>query len=87
MTIFFTILVRARNCLLEPAKEWDHVILSANLVDDKKLQQEYLDYHATQFDKWPELSKGFCNADFQQLVIYRNGRQLMLIISIPKEQI
>jgi hypothetical protein len=75
---------RQRNCLLEPAKEWDHIILSAHLVKDQKMQKEYLDYHATQFDKWPELSKGFCNADFQQLVIYRNGRQLMLVISIPK---
>ncbi|MDQ7948431.1 MAG: right-handed parallel beta-helix repeat-containing protein [Pedobacter sp.] len=75
---------RQRNCSLTPAKEWDHVILSANLVNDEKLQQEYLTYHAEQFNKWPELSKGFCNAEFQQLVIYRNGRQLMLIISIPK---
>jgi hypothetical protein len=75
---------RQRNCLGELAKEWDHIILSANLVKDEKMQQEYLDYHATQFDKWPELSKGFCNAEFQQLVIYKNGRQLMLVISIPK---
>lgn len=66
------------------AKEWDHVILTANLVADKKLQQEYLDYHATQFEKWPEVAKGFCNAGFQQLLMYRNGRQLMLVISIPK---
>ncbi len=75
---------RKRNCKLDTAQEWSHIILSANLVKDEKMQQEYLDHHATQFDKWPELSKGFCNADFQQLVIYRNGRQLMLIISIPK---
>jgi L-rhamnose mutarotase len=69
---------------LEPVKEWDNIILSANLVKDEKLQSEYLDYHKTQFEKWPELSKGFCNASFQQLVIYKNDRQLMLIISIPK---
>jgi len=75
---------RKKNCGLEPVKEWDHVILSANLVADEKLQKEYLDYHKTQFEKWPELSKGFCNADFQQLVIFKKGRQLMLIISIPK---
>jgi hypothetical protein len=66
------------------AKEWDHVLLTANLVADTKLQKEYLDYHATQFEKWPEIAKGFCNASFQQLLLYRNGRQLMLIISIPK---
>lgn len=48
------------------------------------MQKEYLTYHATQFEKWPEVAKGFCNADFQQLRIFKNGRQLMLVISIPK---
>ncbi len=66
------------------AGEWTHILLTANLVADKKGQQEYLDYHATQFEKWPDVSKGFCNADFQQLLIFRNGRQLVLVISIPK---
>jgi len=65
-------------------KEWDHILLTCNLVADKKMQAEYLNYHATQFEKWPELSKGFCNASFQQLLIYKNGRQLVLVISIPK---
>ncbi|MGF1925557.1 MAG: hypothetical protein ACQUHE_15380, partial [Bacteroidia bacterium] len=75
---------RKKNCDQPFAKEWDHVILSVNLVNDTTLQNEYLAQHATQFEKWPELSKGFCNAEFQQLVIYKNGRQLMLVISIPK---
>lgn len=66
------------------AKEWQHIILTTNLVANQKLQQEYLSYHSTQFEKWPEVSKGFCNADFQQLLLFRNGRQLMLVISIPK---
>jgi hypothetical protein len=66
------------------AREWQHIILTANLVGDKKLQQEYLDYHATQFEKWKEVSNGFCNANFQQLLIFKNGRQLVLVISIPK---
>jgi hypothetical protein len=66
------------------AKEWTNIILSANLVKDPKMQQEYLNYHATQFQKWPEVSQGFCNADFQQLLVFKTGRQLMLVISIPK---
>jgi len=66
------------------AKEWDNIILTANLVADQKKQQEYLNYHKTQFEKWPEVSQGFCNASFQQLLVFKNGRQLMLIISIPK---
>ena len=66
------------------AKEWDHIILTANLVKDIKMQKEYMDYHATQFQKWPEVAKGFCNANFQQLLGFRNERQLVLVISIPK---
>jgi hypothetical protein len=69
---------------VQSATQWDNIILTANLVADTKKQQEYLDYHATQFQKWPEVAKGFCNANFQQLLVYKNGRQLMLIISIPK---
>jgi len=68
------------------AKEWKHILLTANLVADPKLQQEYLDAHATQFVKWPDVSNGFCRADFQQLLLFRNGRQLMLVISIPKDK-
>jgi hypothetical protein len=65
-------------------KEWQHILLTANLAENPKLQKEYMDYHATQFEKWPEIAQGFCNASFQQLLLYRNGRQLMLVISIPK---
>ncbi|MBD0288149.1 MAG: L-rhamnose mutarotase, partial [Flavisolibacter sp.] len=68
----------------EEAKEWDHVLLTANLVKDPALQKEYLAYHATQATKWPEVAKGFCNANFQQLLLFKNERQLMLVISIPK---
>lgn len=66
------------------AKEWDNIILTADLVANPKLQHEYIEYHRTQFEKWPEVSNGFCHANFQQLLVFKNGRQLMLIISIPK---
>ncbi|WP_238533729.1 right-handed parallel beta-helix repeat-containing protein, partial [Pedobacter agri] len=75
---------REKNCGDKPVSEWDNIILSANLVDDEKMQNEYLNYHKTQFEKWPEISKGFCNAEFQRLAIFKKDRQLMLIISIPK---
>lgn len=68
----------------KPASEWENIVLTANLVADEKMQKEYVDYHTTQFEKWPEIAKGFCNADFQQLQVFKNGRQLMLVISIPK---
>jgi hypothetical protein len=64
----------------------DNIVLTADLVADPKLQQEYLNYHANQFKKWPEVAQGFCNASFQRLLVFKNGRQLMLIISIPKGQ-
>jgi len=68
----------------KPAEEWDNSIMTANLVDDTTRQREYMEYHRTQFEKWPEISNGFSNANFQQVLVFRNGRQLMLIISIPK---
>jgi L-rhamnose mutarotase len=48
------------------------------------MQAAYKEYHATQFKKWPEVVKGFCNASFQQLQVFENDGQLMLVISIPK---
>jgi hypothetical protein len=66
------------------AAEWDHILLTANLVASPQLQKEYLAYHADQFEKWPEVARGFCNAGFQQLLLFKNGRQLILVISIPK---
>ncbi|MBO0356678.1 L-rhamnose mutarotase [Hymenobacter sp. BT186] len=68
------------------AKQWDNILLTCNLVEDKAKQQEYMQYHATQFEQWPEVATGFCNARFQQLLVFRQGRQLMLVISIPKGQ-
>jgi hypothetical protein len=49
--------IRNKHCSDAVVKEWEHIILTANLVADEKLQKEYLDYHATQFEKWPESSK------------------------------
>ncbi|MEO9475180.1 MAG: L-rhamnose mutarotase [Cyclobacteriaceae bacterium] len=68
------------------ADDWKHYLLTANLVQDESKQQEYMDYHATQFEEWPEVVQGFCNADFQQLLVYRAGRQLLLVISVPADK-
>lgn len=67
------------------AKEWEHTLLTANLVEDTLMQKEYLMHHAQQQTKWPEVAKGFCQANFQQLLLFKEGRQLMLIISTPKD--
>jgi L-rhamnose mutarotase len=61
-----------------------HVLMTANLVADTVLQQEYMNYHAHQAELFPEVAQGFCRADFQQLLVFRNGRQLLLVISIPQ---
>lgn len=66
------------------ADEVDFVLLTAQLVDDESKQQAYFDYHKTQFEEWPEVASGFCNARFQEVLLYRNGRQLLLYISFPK---
>ncbi|MEH6306896.1 L-rhamnose mutarotase [Olivibacter sp. CPCC 100613] len=62
----------------------DHIVLSANLVADSAMQKAYLSYHHRQFEEWPEVSEGFCRAEFQQVLLYKIGRQLLLVIDIPK---
>jgi L-rhamnose mutarotase len=70
----------------ETASQWRHYLLTANLVEDPEMQQEYRHYHEVQFDEWPEVAQGFCNANFQQLLVYENNRQLLLVISIPADK-
>lgn len=77
---------REKNCNKKSAAQWSHTIMTANLVADTRLQDEYMEYHRLQFDEWPEVSNGFCNARFQQVLLFRNGRQLMLVISIPADE-
>lgn len=74
---------REKNCNKKSAAQWTNMIMTANLVVDSKLQDEYMEYHRVQFEEWPEVANGFCNARFQQVLVFRNGRQLMLVISIP----
>ena len=66
------------------AGRWSHTVMTAHLVADTVLQREYMNYHARQTELFPEVAHGFCRADFQQLLLFRNGRQLMLVISIPE---
>ena len=76
---------RAKHCKGSvKVKDLEHIILTADLVKDSLLQKEYLNYHANQFKDWPEVAQGFCNAEFQELQLFMNAGQLMLIISIPK---
>ncbi len=76
------------NCgeKIQESQAVKHIILTANLVANPQKQQAYLDFHAKQLKEWPEVAQGFCKADFQQLLIYKNGRQLLLIISIPANE-
>lgn len=75
---------REKNCSKASTEKWSHTIMTSNLVADTQLQDEYMEYHRLQFEEWPEVSNGFCNAFFQQVLLFRNGRQLMLVISIPE---
>ena len=69
---------------VETEGNWKNYILSANLVSDVAKQQQYIDAHNTQREKWPDVGNGFCNANFQQLQIFKIGSQLVLIIRIPE---
>ncbi|WP_216657772.1 L-rhamnose mutarotase [Sphingobacterium shayense] len=69
-----------------PVADKDFVLLRAQLVEDEDQQESYLEAHQTQYEKWPEVAQGFCNAGFQQVYVYKQGRQLLLLISFKKGQ-
>ncbi|MGV3706066.1 MAG: L-rhamnose mutarotase [Arcticibacter sp.] len=75
---------RQTHCAENQLKEQDQVILTAKLVRNPGLQKEYFSHYATQFEKWPEVARGLCQAGFQSVVMFREEDQLMLIISLPK---
>lgn len=65
------------------ASTWEHHFFTAALVADTIAQRAYMDHHINQREKWPEVITGFCEADFQQLQLFRSDRRLILLISIP----
>lgn len=75
---------RQQHCGEAPVDDWDQVVWSTSLVADTAMQEEYMRYHRTQFDEWPEVAGGFCRAQFQRLLLYRSGRQLLILINYPK---
>lgn len=66
------------------AKRWDNFILTTQLVEDTLQQRRYLALHQSQAREWPEVSQGFCQASFQQLLVFEQNHQLLVIISVPK---
>jgi L-rhamnose mutarotase len=77
----------SKNCSGAVQSDQNHnYIFTANLVADTVKQREYMEYHARQSVDWPAVAQGFCNAGFQQLLVYRTSRQLILIIRIPADK-
>jgi len=74
------------NCAGEKIKETDFVLLTAQLVEDTAKQEAYYKAHKNQYKEWAEVAAGFCKAGFDEVLVYRNGRQLLLYISFPKGQ-
>jgi len=65
-------------------EEWDHELLATSLVEDSSKVQAYLQAHARQRTEWPEVAKGFEQAGFQRLLVFKLGYRLLVLISLPK---
>jgi hypothetical protein len=78
---------REEHCNDKPVRSRDHVIMTANLVEDEAMQQAYMEYHRTQFEKWPEVSKGFCNAVFSRFLFFATEDNLCSSSVFPKEKV
>jgi len=82
----FYVFDREKLCSQNVKTNSKHIIMTASLVADTLKQHEYMKYHLMQQELFPEVVDGFCNAGFNQLLLYRSGRQLMLVISIPENK-
>jgi L-rhamnose mutarotase len=82
----FYVFDREEHCGQSVKSNSNHIIMTASLVADTLMQREYMEYHRLQPELFPEVVDGFCNAGFHQLLLYRTGRQLMLVISIPEDK-
>ena len=71
-----------KHCNTPHAKQRQYIVLSTQLVADTHMQNQYLHYHEHQFELWPEVAKGFCQAAFDELIIFKHERELMLIIAL-----
>ena len=71
-----------KHCNTPHAKQRQYIVLSTQLVPDTAMQKQYLHLHEHQFELWPEVSAGFCSASFDELIILKNERELMLIIAL-----
>lgn len=81
----FYVFDREEHCGQKVKSKSNHILMTASLVADTVKQREYMDYHRLQPELFPEVVNGFCKAGFHQLLLYRSGRQLMLVISIPAD--
>lgn len=75
---------RSRATGQAPQALLDHAVMTCNLVEDPAAQAEYLDYHARQGELFPEVAAGFARAGYEQVLVFRQGRRLMLVISFPQ---
>ncbi len=75
-----------QQCEQSYSKSYKRYIFTANLVADTSMQNAYMEYHKNQSKEWPEIAEGFCRAEFQQLLVYKQNRQLMLFIDIPGDK-
>lgn len=68
-------------------EEWEHELLATALVEDSSKVQAYLQAHDRQRTEWPEVAKGFEQAGFQRLLVFKLGYRLLVLISLPKGKV
>lgn len=58
------------------------VVMVVNIVDDTTMIQQYIDYHN---HIWPEVTDEFRQAGFEKIKMYRYGRTVVIIITMPDD--
>lgn len=80
---FFLVFLAGLSCGKKTSvgEETKDLVFIVNLVNDDQKVKEYLAYHQ---EVWPEVEAGFRKAGFKKINLYRFGKSLVMIVTIPK---
>jgi len=77
--ILIGIICSCNNTVTE--QENEEYVFGVRLIDDGEMVQKYLEYHQ---NVWPEVEKGFEEAGYKQIRLYRYGNYVTMILKVPK---
>lgn len=66
------------------SKEWNHIVMRTNLAEKASSEDAYVNDLQRMLKNRPQIISIFCDSDYQRLLLFKSGKELLMIVSIPK---